>query len=176
MGLTYSLWKEFFIWCITSKTSQSQYQKLLWQKVASGSGVRWGAATEAVGSQGSPVQAGFVTTVWASLPRKSGVYKVYLLASVNAVTGACLSSELVIQLLPYSKESRMNGQYQQPLDSLNNDNKYVRLQDLGAGGVGISQTADLSFPPSSLPSEQSPSWWQPHSRDLWCEGLPKSSA
>lgn len=24
----------------------------------------------------------------------------------------------------YSKESRMNGQYQQPTDSLNNDNKY----------------------------------------------------
>jgi hypothetical protein len=31
----------------------------------------------------------------------------------------------------------MNGQYQQPLDSLNNDNKYVGLQGLGQGELAL---------------------------------------
>lgn len=46
-----------------------------------------------------------------------------------------VSGEVVIPVYycSYSKESRMNGQYQQPLDSLNNDNKYVGFQGLGAG-------------------------------------------
>jgi hypothetical protein len=34
---------------------------------------------------------------------------------------------LSFAVVDYSKESRMNGQYQQPTDSLNNDNKYVGL-------------------------------------------------
>lgn len=59
----------------------------------------------------------------------------YTFILVNAVGRACVCGEVVITLYycSYSKESRMNGQYQQPLDSLNNDNKYVGLQGLGQG-------------------------------------------
>lgn len=71
----------------------------------------------------------------------------------------------------------MNGQYQQPLDSLNNDNKYVGYKvwgrvcchcglcpwHLGKGtcSAAISQATDLSFL-----SEQSAFWWQHHCRGL----------
>lgn len=41
-----------------------------------------------------------------------------------------LFSDAEFAALCYSKESRMNGQYQQPTDSLNNDNKYVGFRGL----------------------------------------------
>lgn len=68
----------------------------------------------------------------------------------------------------------MNGQYQQPLDSLNNDNKYVGLQGLGAGCVGIlRQLACPSLLPvslNSLPPGGNPTL------ETWCEDLPRRGA
>lgn len=61
----------------------------------------------------------------------------------------------------------MNGQYQQPLDSLNNDNKYVGLQGLGQGELALWLCRSLPmagrdghmlspFPLNSLPPGGTP--------------------
>lgn len=58
--------------------------------------------------------------------------------SVNAVVRAGVwGGGNTVYYCSYSKESRMNGQYQQPLDSLNNDNKYVGLQGPGQDELAI---------------------------------------